>query len=57
LNWAAALYAAGIWALAASIWSTAFRISRPNRGSQLSLRVTLDLLPGFVLALIIAFFA
>jgi hypothetical protein len=57
LNWAAALYTAGIWTLAASIWNTTFRLSRPSRISRLSLLVTLDLVPGLVLAVVVAYFA
>ena len=57
MNWAAALYTAGIWSLAASIWSMTYRMWRPKREDHVSLVVALDLAPGLVLALIIAYFA
>jgi hypothetical protein len=57
MNWAAALYTVGIWTLAASIWNATFRIWKPLRGGSLSLHVALDLLPGLLLAFIVAYFA
>jgi hypothetical protein len=57
LNWAAALYTAGIWTLAASIWNTTYRLARPNSPARLPLTMTFDLLPGLVLAVVVAYFA
>jgi len=57
LNWAAALYAAGIWTLATSIWNTTYRLARPNPNTHLALHATLDLLPGLILAVAVAYFA
>ena len=57
MNWAAALYTAGLWTLAASIWNTTYRIARPNPNTRLTLLATLDLLPGLILAFVIAYFA
>lgn len=53
MNWAAALFAAGIWILASAIWTGARPLVLPESTGRLALRVGADVLPGIILGLII----
>ncbi len=52
MNWAAFLYFAGLWALAAALSLTLRRRRSPTSDLQLAWEVTRDLLPGLLLAFV-----
>ncbi|MCM8748789.1 hypothetical protein NET02_06490 [Thermomicrobiaceae bacterium CFH 74404] len=52
MNWAAALFAAGLWWLLATAWLLLRPRPQPMRLSQLGLRLLQDLLPGLLLGLL-----
>ncbi|MBX6341767.1 MAG: hypothetical protein IRY97_04865, partial [Thermomicrobiaceae bacterium] len=52
MNWAAFLYFAGLWALAAALSLTLRRPRSPTSDLQLAWEVTRDLLPGLLLAIV-----
>ena len=53
MNWAAALFAAGLWWLLATAWLLARPRPQPMRLSQLGLRLLQDLIPGLLLGLLL----
>jgi hypothetical protein len=53
VNWAAALFAAGLWWLLATVWLLARPRPQPMRLSRLGLRLLQDLIPGLLLGLLL----
>lgn len=56
MNWAAGLYAAAIWALAASTWSAFHPRLIPEPGPELTARVARDIVPAIIIGFLVARF-
>lgn len=54
VNWAAGLYAGGIWMLAAGIWSLVQQAETPEMTRTLAVQVARDTLPALLLAVLMA---
>lgn len=54
VNWPVALYTAGIWLLVVSIWLLYRSGPQPESHARVAGGVAIDLLPGFLLALLLA---
>ncbi len=57
MNLPAAFFAAGIWMIASAIWQTAYRNPRIDAEGRVLIRLGVDLIPGVILAVIVAILA
>lgn len=54
MNWAAGLYAAGLWVLVTAMWLSIRPHPQAGSHARLTLRVLREIVPGFLLGILIA---
>lgn len=54
MNWAAGAFAAALWVLITTIWIAVRRVEQPRATRHLVVLVGRDLVPGFLLGLLMA---
>ncbi len=54
MNLAAAFYTAGIWMILTAIWQAGYRYGRVDPSNKVMMRLGVDVVPGLILALIVA---
>ncbi len=57
MNLAAACFAAGVWMIASAIWQIVYRTPRFEPDGEVLMRLGIDVAPGVLLAIVVAFFA
>lgn len=57
MNLPAAFFSAGVWMIASAVWQVAFRSPRFDPEGRVLTRLGMDVLPGVLVALVVAHFA
>lgn len=57
MNLPAAFFSAGVWMIASALWQVAFRSPRFDPEGRVLTRLGMDVLPGVLVALVVAHFA
>jgi hypothetical protein len=54
VNLAAALFGAGVWMIASALWQLAYRSPRADPEGTILTRLGVDVIPGVIVALLVA---
>lgn len=54
MNLPAAFYTAGLWMIASAIWQLSYRSRKSDPKSSVFIQVGVDIIPGTILAIIVA---
>ncbi|MGA7669092.1 MAG: hypothetical protein WBW04_01635 [Nitrolancea sp.] len=57
MNLAAAFFAAGVWMIASALWQIFYRTPRIEPDGRVLMRLGIDVVPGALLAMVVAFLA